>query len=153
MISKELRKALRENNLVVNFGLSTDIIQCKRKKILEIFKKNGFENINQTLINFLYFFLDKEFLLVNGFSPPDSIHFKLERSLKITYAVRTIESDFDLGGLIPFGMLYREYMNLFIDSGDNVYANMDNILIYYGNNPFDALTNILNNKELERIEI
>ena len=102
------------------------------------------------MINFLYYFNDLELLFINKFKKPDSIHFKLERALKITYAIKTIEADFDLKKIIPFGMLYREHMELIIDEKDRVYATMDNILIHFGNDPFDALKNILNNVEFRQ---
>jgi len=150
MISKEFRKALEDNKINIDYKLSSDIIQCKRERIITAYKNEGYSDINETLIKFLCYFMDREILFRNG---SESMHFKLIRSLKITYAVKTIESAFNLKKLIPFGMLYREHMNLFIDENDRVYANMDNISMYFGNNPFDALINILNDNPIERVEI
>jgi len=153
MISKELNKALERNGIFINFNLPLDIIENRKDKILKIYRKKRYEDVNEVLIDFLCFFLDKELLFINKISYPDSMHFKLKNALTITYAVKTIENDFNLTGLIPFGALHRDHMILFIDKNDSVYASMDNILIHFGINPFDALTNILNHKQLERVEI
>ncbi|MBE7649227.1 hypothetical protein G1K75_12465 [Tenacibaculum finnmarkense] len=153
MIPKQLKIALKKNDLTFNYNISSDFINHTKKEILEILKTHGFIEVNKILVDFLCYFLDKELLFINSFNRADNLHFKLKKALKISYAIKAIERDFDLEGLIPFGMLYREHMELFIDKNDKVYANMDNILIHFGNEPFEALTNILNNKELERIEI
>ena len=153
MITDQLKKVLKKNGIAINYDLDPDTTEQKQTVILESFENEGYNNVNKKLIDFLMYFNDMELLFINEFKLPDSMHFKLDRALKITYAIKTIEHDFDLKNIIPFGMLHREHMELIIDENDKVYATMDNILIHYGYDPFDALKNILNHNELDRIEI
>lgn len=151
MISKELRNTLKKYKIDIEFNFNNQEIE--NKKIVIEDKLNEFKPVNYILVNFLCFFLDKKILYKSKFGYDDDINFNLDNALSYSYAMKTIESKFDLKNIIPFGEMNRGHMSLIIDEHDNVYAVMDNLLIHYGNDPFDALTNILNHKELGRVDL
>lgn len=155
MLPKKLEIALQKHKILININFNKEAFEYRKEKILKLYSKNNFNNLNNSLIEFLFYFSDKELLFINNFGKPDNMHFKTKRVFKLypNYIIKAIEKDFNLNKIIPFAMIYRENMILFIDKNDDVYANLDGLLVHYGKNPIDALINILNGNALKRIEL
>ena len=149
MITNQLKKILLKNNIEINYKINSLEFKAKREIITNIYKSKGYDYLNEQLIVFLSYFLDKCFLLKGSY-----IDFTLSKVLlnnhkgKYSY----IESCFDLKNLIPFGEVYDGYYTVVINEDNRVYAEGFE-LILYGGDPFEAFGNLLQGISIERLEL
>ena len=144
MITNRLKKLLLENNMVINYKISPTEFNTKKEFIINMYQSKGYESINDSLILFLGYFLNK------SFSAKGNIDFTLEKVLtnKNKGSYSYIESCFDLKNLIPFAMAYDDYYTLVIGEDNRVYAEGFELL-FYGRDPFEALENLLQGTPIE----
>lgn len=149
MITNQLKKILLKNNIEINYKINSLEFKAKREIITNIYKSKGYDYLNEQLIVFLSYFLDKSFFVKGNY-----IDFTLSKVLlnnhkgKYSY----IESCFDLKNLIPFGEAYDGYYTLVINEDNRVYAEGFE-LILYGGDPFEAFGNLLQGISIERLEL
>lgn len=149
MITNQLKKILLKNNIEINYKINSLEFKAKREIITNIYKSKGYDYLNEQLIVFLSYFLDKSFFVKGSY-----IDFTLSKVLlnnhkgKYSY----IESCFDLKKLIPFGEVYDGYYTLVINEDNRVYAEGFE-LILYGGDPFEAFGNLLQGIPIERLEL
>lgn len=149
MITNQLKKILLKNNIEINYKINFLEFKAKREIITNIYKSKGYDYLNEQLIVFLSYFLDKCFFVKGSY-----IDFTLSKVLlnnhkgKYSY----IESCFDLKNLIPFGEVYDGYYTLVINEDNRVYAEGFE-LILYGGDPFEAFGNLLQGISIERLEL
>lgn len=149
MITNQLKKILLKNNIEINYKINSLEFKAKREIITNIYKSKGYDYLNEQLIVFLSYFLDKSFFVKGSY-----IDFTLSKVLlnnhkgKYSY----IESCFDLKNLIPFGEAYDGYYTLVINEDNRVYAEGFE-LILYGGDPFEAFGNLLQGISIERLEL
>lgn len=149
MITNQLKKILLKNNIEINYKINSLEFKAKREIITNIYKSKGYNYLNEQLILFLSYFLDKSFFVKGNY-----IDFTLSKVLlnnhkgKYSY----IESCFDLKNLIPFGEAYDGYYTLVINEDNRVYAEGFE-LILYGGDPFEAFGNLLQGISIERLEL
>ena len=149
MITNQLKKILLKNNIEINYKINSLEFKAKREIITNIYKSKGYDYLNEQLIVFLSYFLDKSFFVKGSY-----IDFTLSKVLlnnhkgKYSY----IESCFDLKNLIPFGEVYDGYYTLVINEDNRVYAEGFE-LILYGGDPFEAFGNLLQGISIERLEL
>ena len=147
MITNRLKKLLLENNIAIDYKISPTEFSAKKDFIINLYRSKGYEQINDSLILFLGYFLNKSFS-VRG------IDFTLEKVLtnnnKGHYSY--IESCFDLKNLIPFAMAYDDYYTLVIGEDNRVYAEGFELLLY-GRDPFEALENLLQDTPIETFKL
>ncbi|WP_314287729.1 hypothetical protein [Capnocytophaga sputigena] len=149
MITNQLKKILLKNNIEINYKINSLEFKAKREIITNIYKSKGYDYLNEQLIVFLSYFLDKCFFVKGSY-----IDFTLSKVLlnnhkgKYSY----IESCFDLKNLIPFGEVYDGYYTLVINEDNRVYAEGFE-LILYGGDPFEAFGNLLQGISIERLEL
>lgn len=149
MITNQLKKILLKNNIEINYKINSLEFKAKREIITNIYKSKGYDYLNEQLILFLSYFLDKSFFVKGNY-----IDFTLSKVLlnnhkgKYSY----IESCFDLKNLIPFGEAYDGYYTLVINEDNRVYAEGFE-LILYGGDPFEAFGNLLQGISIERLEL
>ena len=145
MITNRLKKLLLENNMVIDYKISSTEFNTKKEFIINMYQSKGYESINDSLILFLGYFLNKSFS-----ARGNNIDFTLEKVLisnnKGHYSY--IESCFDLKNLIPFAMAYDDYYTLVIGEDNSVYAEGFELL-FYGRDPFEALENLLQGTPIE----
>ena len=149
MITNRLKKLLLENNIAIDYKISPTEFNTKKDFIINLYQSKGYEQINDSLILFLGYFLNKSFLARGNY-----IDFTLEKVLtsnnKGHYSY--IESCFDLKNLIPFGEAYDSYYTLVINEDNRVYAEGFE-LILYGGDPFEAFGNLLQGISIERLKL
>ena len=149
MITNRLKKLLLKNNIAIDYKISPTEFNAKKDFIINLYQSKGYEQINDSLILFLGYFLNKSFLARGNY-----IDFTLEKVLtsnnKGHYSY--IESSFDLKNLIPFGEAYDGYYTLVINEDNRVYAEGFE-LILYGGDPFEALENLLQGISIETLEL
>ena len=149
MITNQLKKILLKNNIEINYKINSLEFKAKREIITNIYKSKGYDYLNEQLIVFLSYFLDKSFFVKGSY-----IDFTLSKVLlnnhkgKYSY----IESCFDLKKLIPFGEVYDGYYTLVINEDNRVYAEGFE-LILYGGDPFEAFGNLLQGISIERLKL
>lgn len=149
MITNQLKKILLKNNIEINYKINSLEFKAKREIITNTYKSKGYDYLNEQLIVFLSYFLDKNFFVKGNY-----IDFTLSKVLlnnhkgKYSY----IESCFDLKNLIPFGEAYDGYYTLVINEDNRVYAEGFE-LILYGGDPFEAFGNLLQGIPIERLEL
>ena len=145
MITNRLKKLLLENNMVIDYKISSTEFNTKKEFIINMYQSKGYESINDSLILFLGYFLNKSFSARGNY-----IDFTLEKVLtsnnKGHYSY--IESCFDLKNLIPFAMAYDDYYTLVIGEDNSVYAEGFELL-FYGRDPFEAMENLLQGTPIE----
>ena len=145
MITNRLKKLLLENNITIDHKISPTEFNAKKEFIINMYQSKGYESINDSLILFLGYFLNKSFS-----ARGNHIHFILEKVLtnnnKGHYSY--IESCFDLKNLIPFANVYDDYYTLVIGEDNRVYAEGFELLLY-GSDPFEALENLLQGTPIE----
>ena len=148
MITNRLKKLLLENNMVIDYKISSTEFNTKKEFIINMYQSKGYESINDSLILFLGYFLNK------SFSAKGNIDFTLEKVLtnKNKESYSYIESCFDLKNLIPFAMAYDDYYTLVIGEDNRVYAEWFELLLY-GRDPFEALENLLQGTPIEAFEL
>ena len=148
MITNRLKKLLLENNIAIDYKISPTEFNDKKEFIINMYQSKGYESINDSLILFLGYFLNK------SFSAKGNIDFTLEKVLtnknKGSYCY--IESCFDLKNLIPFAMAYDDYYTLVIGEDNRVYAEGFELL-FYGRDPFEAMENLLQGTPIEAFEL
>ena len=149
MITNRLKKLLLENNMVIDYKISSTEFNTKKEFIINMYQSKGYESINDSLILFLGYFLNKSFS-----ARGNNIDFTLEKVLtnknKGSYCY--IESCFDLKNLIPFAMAYDDYYTLVIGEDNRVYAEGFELL-FYGRDPFEAMENLLQGTPIEAFEL
>ena len=149
MITNRLKKLLLKNNITIDYKISPTEFNAKKDFIINLYQSKGYEQINDSLILFLGYFLNKSFLARGHY-----IDFTLEKVLtsnnKGHYSY--IESCFDLKNLIPFAMAYDDYYTLVIGEDNSVYAEGFELL-FYGRDPFEALENLLQGTPIEAFEL
>ena len=143
MITNRLKKLLLENNITIDYKISSTEFNTKKEFIINMYQSKGYEPINDSLILFLGYFLNKSF-------SAKGIDFTLEKVLtnKNKGHYSYIESCFDLKNLIPFAMVYDDYYTLVIGEDNRVYAEGFELLLY-GSDPFEALENLLQGTPIE----
>ncbi len=145
MITNRLKKLLLENNIAIDYKINPTEFNAKKDFIINLYQSKGYEPINDSLILFLGYFLNKSFSARGSY-----IDFTLEKVL--TYNNKGhysyIESCFDLKNLIPFAMAYDDYYTLLINEDNSVYAEGFELL-FYGRDPFEALENLLQGTPIE----
>ena len=148
MITNRLKKLLLENNMVIDYKISSTEFNTKKEFIINMYQSKGYESINDSLILFLGYFLNK------SFSAKGNIDFTLEKVLtnKNKGSYSYIESCFDLKNLIPFAMAYDDYYTLVIGEDNRVYAEGFELL-FYGRDPFEAMENLLQGTPIEAFEL
>ena len=143
MITNRLKKLLLKNNITIDYKISPTEFNAKKDFIINLYQSKGYEQINDSLILFLGYFLNKSF-------SARGIDFTLEKVLtsnnKGYYSY--IESCFDLKNLIPFAMAYDDYYTLVIGEDNSVYAEGFELL-FYGRDPFEVLENLLQGTPIE----
>ena len=149
MITNRLKKLLLENNITIDYKISPTEFNAKKEFIINMYQSKGYESINDSLILFLAYFLNKSFS-----ARDNNIDFTLEKVLtnknKGSYCY--IESCFDLKNLIPFAMAYDDYYTLVIGEDNRVYAEGFELLLY-GSDPFEALENLLQGTPIEAFKL
>ena len=75
MITNRLKKLLLENNMVIDYKISSTEFNTKKEFIINMYQSKGYESINDSLILFLGYFLNK------SFSAKGNIDFTLEKVL------------------------------------------------------------------------
>ena len=147
MITNRLKKLLLENNITIDYKISPTEFNTKKEFIINMYQSRGYEPINDSLILFLGYFLNKSF-------SAKGMDFTLEKVLtsnnKGHYSY--IESCFDLKNLIPFANVYDDYYTLVIGEDNRVYAEGFELLLY-GSDPFEALENLLQGTPIEAFEL
>ena len=145
MITNRLKKLLLENNITIDYKISPTEFNAKKEFIINMYQSKGYESINDSLILFLAYFLNKSFSARGNY-----IDFTLEKVLtnKNKGSYSYIESCFDLKNLIPFAMAYDDYYTLVIGEDNRVYAEGFELLLY-GSDPFEALENLLQGTPIE----
>ena len=145
MITNRLKKLLLENNIAIDYKISPTEFNTKKDFIINLYQSKGYEQINDSLILFLGYFLNKSFSARGNY-----IDFTLEKVLisnnKGHYSY--IESCFDLKNLIPFANVYDNYYTLLINEDNSVYAEGFELL-FYGSDPFEALEDLLQGTPIE----
>ena len=149
MITNRLKKLLLENNIAIDYKISPTEFNAKKEFIINMYQSKGYESINDSLILFLAYFLNKSFSARGNY-----IDFTLEKVLtnKNKGSYSYIESCFDLKNLIPFAMAYDDYYTLVIDEDNRVYAEGFELLLY-GSDPFEALENLLQGTPIEAFKL
>ena len=149
MITNRLKKLLLENNMVIDYKISSAEFNTKKDFIINMYQSKGYESINDSLILFLGYFLNKSFS-----ARGKNIDFTLEKVLtnKNKGSYSYIESCFDLKNLIPFAMAYDDYYTLVIGEDNRVYAEGFELLLY-GSDPFEALENLLQGTPIEAFKL
>ena len=149
MITNRLKKLLLENNMVIDYKISPTEFNTKKDFIINLYQSKGYEQINDSLILFLGYFLNKSFSARGNY-----IDFTLEKVLKNNNKAHYsyIESCFDLKNLIPFANIYDNYYTLLINEDNSVYAEGFELL-FYGSDPFEALENLLQGTPLETFKL
>jgi len=149
MITNRLKKLLLENNITIDYKISPTEFNAKKEFIINMYQSKGYESINDSLILFLAYFLNKSFSARGNY-----IDFTLEKVLtnKNKGSYSYIESCFDLKNLIPFAMAYDDYYTLVIGEDNRVYAEGFELLLY-GSDPFEALENLLQGTPIEAFEL
>ena len=149
MITNRLKKLLLENNMVIDYKISSTEFNTKKEFIINMYQSKGYESINDSLILFLGYFLNKSFS-----ARGNNIDFTLEKVLtnKNKGSYSYIESRFDLKNLIPFAMVYDDYYTLVIGEDNRVYAEGFELL-FYGRDPFEALENLLQVTPIEAFKL
>ena len=149
MITNRLKKLLLENNMVIDYKISSTEFNTKKEFIINMYQSKGYESINDSLILFLGYFLNKSFS-----ARGNNIDFTLEKVLtnKNKGSYSYIESRFDLKNLIPFAMVYDDYYTLVIGEDNRVYAEGFELL-FYGRDPFEALENLLQGTPIEAFKL
>ena len=147
MITNRLKKLLLENNITIDYKISSTEFNTKKEFIINMYQSKGYESINDSLILFLGYFLNKSF-------SAKGIDFTLEKVLtnKNKGHYSYIESCFDLKNLIPFAMVYDDYYTLVIGEDNRVYAEGFELLLY-GSDPFEALENLLQGTPIETFKL
>lgn len=145
MITNRLKKLLLENDITIDYKISPTEFNTKKEFIINMYQSRGYEPINDSLILFLGYFLNKSFS-----ARGNNIDFTLEKVLtnKNKGSYSYIESCFDLKNLIPFAMAYDDYYTLVIGEDNRVYAEGFELL-FYGRDPFEALENLLQGTPIE----
>jgi len=148
MITNRLKKLLLEDNITIDYKISPTEFNTKKKFIINMYQSKGYESINDSLILFLGYFLNK------SFSAKGNIDFTLEKVLtnKNKGHYSYIESCFDLKNLIPFANVYDDYYTLVIGEDNRVYAEGFELLLY-GSDPFEALENLLQGTPIETFKL
>ena len=148
MITNRLKKLLLENNITIDYKISSTEFNAKKEFIINMYQSKGYESINDSLILFLGYFLNK------SFSAKGNIDFTLEKVLtnKNKGSYSYIESCFDLKNLIPFAMAYDDYYTLVIGEDNRVHAEGFELLLY-GSDPFEALENLLQGTPIEAFKL
>ena len=148
MITNRLKKLLLEDNITIDYKISPTEFNTKKKFIINMYQSKGYESINDSLILFLGYFLNK------SFSAKGNIDFTLEKVLtnKNKGHYSYIESCFDLKNLIPFANVYDDYYTLVIGEDNRVYAEGFELLLY-GSAPFEALENLLQGTPIETFKL
>ena len=149
MITNRLKKLLLEKNIAIDYKISSTEFNTKKEFIINMYQSKGYESINDSLILFLGYFLNKNFS-----ARGNHIDFTLEKVL--TYNNKGhysyIESCFDLKNLIPFANVYDNYYTLLINEDNSVYAEGFELLLY-GSDPFEALENLLQGTPIETFKL
>ena len=148
MITNRLKKLLLENNITIDYKISPTEFNTKKEFIINMYQSRGYESINDSLILFLAYFLNK------SFSARGNIDFTLEKVLtnKNKGSYSYIESCFDLKNLIPFAMAYDDYYTLVIGEDNSVYAEGFELL-FYGRDPFEAMENLLQGTPIDAFKL
>ena len=117
MITNRLKKLLLENDITIDYKISPTEFNTKKEFIINMYQSRGYEPINDSLILFLGYFLNKSFS-----ARGNNIDFTLEKVLtnKNKGSYSYIESCFDLKNLIPFAMAYDDYYTLVIGEDNRV---------------------------------
>ena len=144
MITNRLKKLLLENNITIDYKISSTEFNTKKEFIINMYQSKGYESINDSLILFLGYFLNK------SFSARGTLEKVLTSNNKGHYSY--IESSFDLKNLIPFAMAYDDYYTLVIGEDNRVYAEGFELLLY-GRDPFEALENLLQGTPIETFKL
>lgn len=149
MITNRLKKLLLENNMVIDYKISSTEFNTKKEFIINMYQSKGYESINDSLILFLGYFLNKSFS-----ARGNNIDFTLEKVLtnKNKGSYSYIESCFDLKNLIPFAMAYDDYYTLVIGEDNSVYAEGFELL-FYGRDPFEAMENLLQGTPIDAFKL
>ena len=131
--------------MVIDYKISSTEFNTKKEFIINMYQSKGYESINDSLILFLGYFLNKSFS-----ARGNNIDFTLEKVLtnKNKGSYSYIESCFDLKNLIPFAMAYDDYYTLVIGEDNSVYAEGFELL-FYGRDPFEAMENLLQGTPIE----
>ena len=126
MITNRLKKLLLENKITIDYKISPTEFNTKKEFIINMYQSRGYEPINDSLILFLGYFLNKSFS-----ARGNNIDFTLEKVLtnKNKGSYSYIESCFDLKNLIPFAMAYDDYYTLVIGEDNRVYAEGFELLL------------------------
>ena len=76
MITNRLKKLLLENNIAIDYKISPTEFSTKKDFIINLYRSKGYEPINDSLILFLGYFLNKSFSARGNY-----IDFTLEKVL------------------------------------------------------------------------
>lgn len=151
MITKSLENSLTEKGIVIDKKIPKEIFEDKQNTIINLYQNAGYQNINRELVLFLCYFNGIKIIL-KGYEltidVADMLRFRPKSEMAYLEGLAGMS-------LYPIGMMQSGYYDLFADENGGVYAihiEADEI-IFYGENPFVALENILRNKKLETRKI
>lgn len=147
MIPKSLDNILTEKGIFIDKKIPREEFLQKEQRIFNLFEDAGYTYLNHQLVLFLCYF-DTMKIPHKGYM----VEFNLSDMTRYFPKHEMIYlQDLTQLELYPVGTMQSGWYNLFADENAAVYAihiEADE-LIYYGENPFVALENILKNNPLE----
>ncbi|GIJ96769.1 hypothetical protein CAPN001_13380 [Capnocytophaga stomatis] len=151
MFSQSLQNLLSEIGINIDRKIPKEIFSEREKYIIELYQNTGYELVPREVVLFFCYFNGLE-ISHRG----HSTEFNLEHLMKYfpksqtQYAEKLLEKQ-----IFPIGTTKSGWYDLFSDENGAVYAFHieGDELILYGENPFVALQNILQNTPLERKQV
>lgn len=117
-------------------------------RIVGKFESNNYQ-LHDSVKQFLSYFANKTISFIRN-GEEEKVKFRVNTSLKSNIA--SWDDTYGLTGLVPFGSVFDDYMTIFSDSNGKTYAAFDGILVFYGNDPFEALNNLVINAPISKVE-
>lgn len=147
MLPQSLYNILTKKGIFINRKIPREVFLQKEQRIFSLFEGAGYTHLNRELVVFLCYFdaikIPHKGYVVE-FNLSDMTHYFPRHEMTYLQGLTQLE-------LYPIGTMQSGWYNLFADENAAVYAihiEADE-LIYYGENPFVALENILKNNPLE----
>lgn len=151
MFSQSLQNLLSKIGVEIERKIPKEIFSEREERIISIYQNAGYKSVPREVVLFFCYF--------NGQQISHKGHiteFNLEHLMKYfpksqtEYAEKLLEKQ-----ILPLGTMKSGWYDLFSDESGAVYAFHieGDELILYGENPFVALQNILQNTLLERKRI
>ncbi|MDO5105927.1 SUKH-3 domain-containing protein [Capnocytophaga sp.] len=147
MFSLSLQKLLAEKGIHIERKIAKEVFAEKEKYLTDLYQNAGYESVPKSVILFLSYF-DNQQIVHKG----QKIEFCLSYTMqffthsKVTQTEKLLEKR-----IFPLGTMASGWYDLFADESGAVFAFHieGDELIFYGENPFLALQNILKNSPIE----